>query len=188
MRTKESILQEIRRTAKESGPLGVRRFETETGISSYEWGRYWARWGDALREAGFEPNEFQAGYTDDVLIDRLIGLIRELGEFPTMRELAVKQHSDPNFPGKRYFSVAALKARLALKVIENCKNRTGYGDVVLLCEPHITSAQPAYGGRQVEIARWVRLPHEIWPILQNRKNQCDWSTRIRTWNSASAKA
>jgi hypothetical protein len=56
---KEHILAEIRRTARENGnrPLGVQRFTAETGIREFDWhGKLWARWGDALREAGFEAN------------------------------------------------------------------------------------------------------------------------------------
>jgi len=39
MHTKEDILSEIRRGAQENGgkPLGVARFETETGIKPWDW-------------------------------------------------------------------------------------------------------------------------------------------------------
>jgi hypothetical protein len=62
MYTKQEILEEVRRTAKENSgkPLGVARFEKETGINPYDWGKYWARFGDAQEEAGFEPNVLQA--------------------------------------------------------------------------------------------------------------------------------
>jgi hypothetical protein len=150
MRTRESILSEIGRTAKESGPLGVRRFEAETGINSYEWGRYWARWGDALREAGFEPNEFQAGYTEDVLIGNLIRLIRELGKFPTMRELEVKQHEDTKFPSKKVFQHLGAKGQLATKVLAYCKDRIGYDDVMRLCAPHVIRTQLQLESRKSE--------------------------------------
>ena len=52
---KQHIIDEIRRTAKDNGgaPLGTDRFQQETGIKSADWfGRFWARWGDALGEAG----------------------------------------------------------------------------------------------------------------------------------------
>ena len=61
--TKEHIIGEIRRTANANGgvPLGWRRFEEETGIKYHDWyGKFWASWGDAVREAGFEPNRLNA--------------------------------------------------------------------------------------------------------------------------------
>jgi hypothetical protein len=68
---KEHILQEIGRTAKANGgvALGWRRFETETGIRQGDWARFWARWGDAIREAGLAPNEFTAAYENSKLLD-----------------------------------------------------------------------------------------------------------------------
>ena len=54
--TKLYILQEIKRTTKANGgtPLRKLQFESETGIKRYHWfGVYWARWSDAIREAGY---------------------------------------------------------------------------------------------------------------------------------------
>lgn len=59
---KQHILDEIKGTALENGgkALGRDRFERVTGISQSDWyGRYWARWGDAVREAGLEANVLQ---------------------------------------------------------------------------------------------------------------------------------
>ena len=53
---KQRILDDIRRTAAANGgaPLGKSAFFRETGIREGDWhGKYWARWGDALHEAGF---------------------------------------------------------------------------------------------------------------------------------------
>jgi hypothetical protein len=79
--TKTHILEEIRRTAEANGgvALGLRRFETETGIRQTDWSRFWARWGDATREAGFAPNEFTAAYDNARLLECYAGLTRELG-------------------------------------------------------------------------------------------------------------
>jgi hypothetical protein len=60
---KQHILDEIKRTAQGNGgaPLGTDRFATATGIGEAAWrGRYWARWNDAVKEAGFTPNKRQA--------------------------------------------------------------------------------------------------------------------------------
>ena len=72
---KAQIISEIQRTAKANGgvALGFRRFEEETGISRYDWyGKFWARWGDAVREAGFEPNRMSEAYDDGFLLEKLV--------------------------------------------------------------------------------------------------------------------
>jgi hypothetical protein len=54
--TKLHILREIKRTTQANGgtPLRKLQFESETGIKRYDWfGVYWARWSDAVREAGY---------------------------------------------------------------------------------------------------------------------------------------
>jgi hypothetical protein len=61
--TKLYILQEIKRTTQANGgtPLRKIEFESETGIQRYDWlGVYWARWSDALREAGCVPHHVHA--------------------------------------------------------------------------------------------------------------------------------
>src|SRR2546422_11588048 len=94
--TKEDIIREIRRTAAQNGgvPLGRQRFLTETGIRESDWsGRLWARWGDALREAGFPPNALQGAYGESYVLEAYIALIRELGRLPVETELQMKRHS-----------------------------------------------------------------------------------------------
>ena len=74
MFTRDHILAEIRRTAEANGgqPLGRGRFESETGTRESDWsGRYWTRWGDAILEAGLEPNELQGAIPRDDLVERL---------------------------------------------------------------------------------------------------------------------
>jgi hypothetical protein len=81
---REHIIAAIRRTATENGglPPGARRFSEETGIPGKEWlGKHWPRWGDALREAGFEPNRLRGALDGDDLFKRYAELVRELGVF-----------------------------------------------------------------------------------------------------------
>jgi hypothetical protein len=70
--TKQHIVAEIRRAAAANGgaPLGRERFERETGIKESSWlGRFWASWGDAVREAGFEVNQWNAAYPEEHLLE-----------------------------------------------------------------------------------------------------------------------
>ncbi|HEY4518648.1 MAG TPA: hypothetical protein VJG48_03460, partial [Candidatus Paceibacterota bacterium] len=89
--SKEYILSEIRRTAKENGgkPLGEARFESESGIKPYDWGRFWVKFGDAQQEAGYLPSQFQSAYADEILIEKLVNLTNKLGKFQGQRERIV---------------------------------------------------------------------------------------------------
>ena len=137
--SKEEILDEIRRLADENGgaPPGVKRFANETGIQESRWaGKYWARWSDALREAGFEPNTWSTtGYKDEWVIERLVGLIRKLGKYPTKYEISLCSRDDPGFPSEGAFKRRGTKAELAQQTIEWCQSRQGYDDVVRICTP-----------------------------------------------------
>jgi hypothetical protein len=129
---KEDILAEIRRTAQENGgrPLGVGRFEKETGLKPYDWGKHWARFGDAQREAGFEPNTLQVAYDDDYLLEKIALLTRELGKFPTKPERRVKLSSDPSFPSANTFDRLGVKGQLVAKVLAYCADKAAYDDVI----------------------------------------------------------
>jgi Meiotically Up-regulated Gene 113 (MUG113) protein len=134
---KEFILKEIRRIASlnNSTPPGASKFQTETGIKHHEWsGKYWARWGDALIEAGFAPNQWQEGYDANFLIEKLIELAREIGHFPTFRELQLKAHQDGNFPSvgpfKNHFG---SKSGLVSIMLKYSQEKEGLEDIVRFC-------------------------------------------------------
>jgi len=148
MRTKQEILDEIKRTAKANGgkPLGVGRFESETGINPYDWGKFWARFGDAQKEAGLESNQLQGAYADEFLIGKIIHLMRELNKFPTYREINVARGSDSELPDKKAFTRLGTKEQLAEKVLEYCKNKDGYTDVIELCLPVLKKSDDKENG------------------------------------------
>jgi hypothetical protein len=135
MMTKEHILAEIRRTATSNGgvPLGVHRFFAETGVKESDWhGKFWARWGDALKETGFQPNEFTAARTSEDLLHHLAGLVRELGRFPVKGEIKLKARSDPSFPSHNTFRRLGGKRALAAQLEKFCRDR-GEDDLAELC-------------------------------------------------------
>lgn len=135
MFTKEDILKEIRLTAKNNGgiPLGRKRFEYQTGINEWDLQKYWPRFGDAIREAGFSPNKLKTAYDDTYLFEKFISLMRELKNWPTKGDLRVKRNSDPEFPSDGAFFRLGSKQKLAAKLLEYAKNKN-YEDVIKICE------------------------------------------------------
>jgi hypothetical protein len=80
---REIILSEIRRlaAANKGQPPGRQVFEHETGIRAGEWlGVYWARWGDALAEAGLSANQKQGRLDQDFLLEKLAQAVRHYGK------------------------------------------------------------------------------------------------------------
>lgn len=140
MFTKNHIIAEIKRTAQENEgrPLGIARFEAETGIKSSDWrGKIWARWGDALVEAGFQPNTLQGRHDDDELLERLALFARELGRFPVTDELRLKARTEPGFPWPNTFARLGSKQVLAARLREFVLAR-GYDDLVVICDAALT--------------------------------------------------
>lgn len=144
---KEHILHEIRRTAEANGgrPLGRDRFFKQTGIRQSDFlGRFWTRWGDAVREAGYTPNQFQVPYSEAFLLEKYAQLIRSLGRIPAMTDLLMHARSDKTFPDPTVFSRRfGSKAALLAKVVEHCRSRGGLQDVALLCDRHLSSLCPS---------------------------------------------
>ncbi|MFH1538474.1 MAG: GIY-YIG nuclease family protein [bacterium] len=135
---KQHILKEIKRTAKENGgvPLGTGRFYTETGIRTTDWeGKHWTKWGDALIEAGYEPNTMQGAYEEEFVIEKMISLVRELGVYPVNRQLKLKRNQDEEFPSLSVFGRIGNKSIIAKKTIEYCEGKDGFDDVVEICKP-----------------------------------------------------
>jgi hypothetical protein len=156
---KQRILEEIKRTAKANGgkPLGAGRFLQETGIKDSDWkGRYWARWGDAVKEAGLTPNVLQVPYAEDHLAQKLIGLSRELGRFPGRYEIVLKRRSDPTFPAHSvFYNRFGRKSDLVAGVLAYCRTHAGFEDVIPFCEaaqqePDATDSPEEAGDEQEE--------------------------------------
>ena len=75
---------------------GSRAFESATGIIESKWrGKYWARWGDALIEAGFSPNQWTGKSDAESIISGLIIACRHYRRFPTNSEIDLLRKSIP---------------------------------------------------------------------------------------------
>ncbi len=118
---RQHILDEIRRMAKSNGgvPIGRGRFERETGIKESDWaGRFWVRWNEAIKEAGFEPNKLNIAHEEEFLLEQYASLIRELGRIPVRGEVIMKRRTDPDFPSAKTFDRFGNKAQVLAKVAD----------------------------------------------------------------------
>ena len=134
--TKEHILSEIKRMAKENRgfPLGKEKFTTLTGIKTHDWyGRYWTKWSDALKEAGFSPNQMVQAYSGILVIEKFISLMRNAGKIPTSGDIRLKARTDKAFPSHTVFNRFGSKKALLFKVVQYCETHAGFDDILLLC-------------------------------------------------------
>src|SRR3989339_84209 len=160
MTTKQDIINAIQKTAKENvgKPLGMGRFEKETGIKPYDWQRYWTQFSKAQQEAGFSPNQLQVAYSDEFLFEKIISLARKLNKFPTSREIRLEKINNSEFPDNSAFTRAfGSKQQFSLKLAEYCQGKNGYEDIIELCEEISGKAQEESDNKSKEIIGAVYL-------------------------------
>lgn len=97
---KQIILDEIQRIAAETGKApGVKAFKNATGIAPHEWqGVYWARWGDAVAEAGLEASLWQRRFESSEVLKRVAEAAARQKSMPTKAEMQLLRRADPSFP------------------------------------------------------------------------------------------
>ncbi len=142
--TRDEIIAEIRRLAFEFGrPPGAWLFETETGMPAHRWrGLYWARWSDAVRDAGLEPNPPSLKTDTDVMLEQLAVATRAFGHFPGTAELALyrrtRRIAGHNTLRRHLGGRAALISRLRAWTA----GRPEYADVAALLAPEARRPAP----------------------------------------------
>jgi len=82
------------------------------------------------------------GYGEEVLIERYIGFVREIGHLPVKGELRIKRRGDPSFPNDKVFERFGIKSQLIAKVLDYCRNHDGFDDVVQLCNEFSSGDEP----------------------------------------------
>lgn len=154
---KDYILKEIDRTAKENNgvPLGRDVFSKVTGIKQSDWwGKYWARWNDAVSEAGYRPNKMQAGYDENWIIEQVVAFMREIGKFPTAPELRLKTYNSVGFPNpKTIQNRLGRKSELANKLLAYCEGKPEYSDIAHICREVATTLkeEPEQDSKELNI-------------------------------------
>lgn len=145
---RERIIAEIRRLAEANNgqPPGVLSFERETAIRRSQWyGIYWARWGDALIEAGFAPNDKTVRTDTDHLLRKVAEAYRHYGRVATDGELALYRQRDPEVPWRQTIgSHYPSKAHLIVAVKAWAATHDGYADVAAMLpdNPVVKGARP----------------------------------------------
>jgi len=157
--SRDEILSEIHRfVAANHGDIpGERTFVAATRIKQSSWkGRYWARWTDAVREAGYDPNAMTQKIPDEDLLEKLASFIIKLGHFPVRDEINIQARTAPGFPvwqtiKKRYGGMPQTAAALL-----ELSRKTGDASLASLCEARLkrealrpTSAANAQGKKAV---------------------------------------
>jgi len=149
---KDYVLEEIRRTAEANGgrPLGRDRFRDETGIKPGDWAGHWARWSDAVEEAGFQPNTLQGRFDEAAVLELVATETRRIGHMPTIAEWTLRRYQDRTIPSAGVYQGLGPKRARAMKLAEHLRGRSDFADVLamiapLLREPDAT--RDADGGR-----------------------------------------
>jgi hypothetical protein len=144
--SKAHILSEIVRTAIANGGevLGSGRFETETGIKVADWkGVHWARWSEAVQEAGYIPKQFTGAFEDELLFRSYAELALKLGKLPTEPELRIERRKSSKFPSQGTFYRFGAKPNWVNKLLEFCRSRSEFAAVVGLCEDYLRVSSSA---------------------------------------------
>lgn len=152
---RERILSEIRRVAQATGKVpGSRLFETETGILSREWqGKIWARWGEAVAEAGLQPNELKGRIDTSSLLNQLADCCNKIGCWPSNNDLRLYAYNNSGFPSDKTFRMHFPKRAMLIEALREWvlrpENRS-YAEIAkMLPAPQPTSteqlAQQNYG-------------------------------------------
>ena len=142
---REHIISEIKRLAALAGGQapGSKLFVGTTGIIESKWrGKYWARWGDALIEAGFQPNQWTEKSDANTIINGVIAACRHYARFPTDSELSMLRSSDPTIPSpKTIRDNFGGRPDLIFAVAKRIKGDPEYSDVSAML-PTVTAARP----------------------------------------------
>ena len=113
---RERIISEIQRLALQDGAVpGEKTFVSATGIAQKEWrGKIWGRWSDALRDAGFEPNELKQRLDSNGVLKSCAECCLKLGRWPNDPDYQLYARNNPGFPAsatiKNHFPRRALLA------------------------------------------------------------------------------
>lgn len=116
------------------------KFSRLTGIRESDWsGRYWAKWSDALAEAGFVPNEFQGALDEQSLLRSLLEVIESIDKWPTYAELRLHARAHPGFPNNKTFQRLGSRSDQAKSLLAQREALSVSRRATAICEAVIAS-------------------------------------------------
>jgi Meiotically up-regulated gene 113 len=184
--TKEQILSDIRRLGKQrGGHISLDAFLAATGMKEHQLlGKFWARWNDAITEAGLRTMEFGCPRTEEeTVIEAFAQLIETLKKWPTETELRLERGRNESFPGirvlRRVRNMPDFVSRLSAYCIasENLSNaakiaaeRIGAEEV----EPRLDGHAPINGYvYMMRSGRRYKIGHTTSPSRRHREVRLD---------------
>ena len=164
MDSKQQILNEIRRTTAENGgkPLGAARLEKEAGINAYTWGKYWARFGDALIGQDSHRTSSTWRIRKNFLLKRPSASCESSTNFPQRGRLGVSEPSIRNSRIKTPFAASGRSENLPRRL----RNSVVIGPVMKTCLPCANRCSPRVMRRRVPHRQETPIP-SVRCILQN---------------------
>lgn len=145
MAEKQEIIDAIKSIASIDGKTpGIKTFENRTGIKRSDWlGRYWPRWEDAVREAGYKPNALTERIDDATILEALANATLHYRHLPTDAELRMLK-KDGSFAPSTAAVARAFRGKRdwVSALLDYCRDRSQFGDVVPLCEEYLKEQKP----------------------------------------------
>jgi hypothetical protein len=151
---RDDIIKAIRRLAAENKGQapGQKAFARDTGVAEHIWrGKYWARWGDALIEAGFQPNQWTERLDSDAVLTGIIAACRHYGRVPTRDEIAIFRKTEPSIPSEQAIkSHFGRRADLLVALAKRAADQDAYADIkAMLPENPQPSPEPQIASSKV---------------------------------------
>ena len=150
---RDFIVSEIQRLAGSTSgkPPGQKLFAKETGIAVHQWrGRFWPRWGDALIEAGFAPNDWTSRLETTEVLSSVIAACRHYRRLATNAEMEIFARSEPSMPSmntlRRHFGT---RPKLVAALVEFIDKNPAYADVAVMlpANAQITAERPTVSAK-----------------------------------------
>lgn len=168
-----SILNAIRQAASECGGQapGQVRFEQLSGIPVAAWrGKYWARWSDAVAEAGFLPNKTNEATPTNIVLESLARLALKVGHIPTYGEVRLARQQDSSFPAHQVINRLGSKLQREALLRDLAQNSEQFHGLIALLPteavtPESEKADPTDGfvymarmGKHYKIGKTFSVP------------------------------